>query len=80
MLTILQCSDAWAAFLGFTWLGLAQTVEWITGDQKAYYASLGCPEQSITVEQTVNMTLVGPLPQGDQQHQWTGAEFRRVVT
>jgi hypothetical protein len=28
------------------------------------------------VEQCHGLTLVGALPQGDQLHTWTGAEFR----
>lgn len=80
VLTVLQCSDAWAGFLGFTSNGIAQAVEWIDGPTSTWYQSLGCPVQSITVAQCSGMTLMGALPQGDQQHAWTGAEFRRVLT
>lgn len=79
VLTILQCTDAYAAFLGFTWHGLAQTVEWLTNDGLHLYESLGCPTQAITVEQCSGMTLMGPLPEGDRRT-WTGAEFRRVIS
>jgi hypothetical protein len=79
VLTILQCTDAWAGFLGFTSKGVAQTVEWVDGDTAAYYKTLGCPVQNITVDQCSGMSLMGPLPQGDQLHEWTGREFRRVL-
>ena len=81
VLTIFQCSDAWAGFLGFAWNGVGQTVEWVDGPTAAFYRDdLGCPVQSITVAQCSGFTLLGALPQGDQQHDWSGAEFRRVIT
>jgi hypothetical protein len=80
VLSILQCSDAWAGFLGFTWNGIAQTVEWVDGDTAAWYKSLGCPVQDITVAQCSGMTLMGSLPQGDGAYNWTGDEFRRVIS
>jgi hypothetical protein len=79
VLTIFQCSDAWAGFLGFAWNGIGQTVEWVNGDTAAWYRSLGCPEQTITVEQCSGFTLIGSLPEGDGAHDWTGREFRRVL-
>ena len=79
VLTIFQCSDAWAGFLGFASGGVGQLVEWIDGPTAAYYKSLGAVEQSITVAQCSGMSLMGGLPQGDGAHTWTGAEFRRVI-
>ena len=80
MLTLFQCTDAWGCFLGFSVNGVGQLVEWTDGATKALYLSLGAVEQAITVEQCAGFTLFGPLPQGDQLHTWTGAEFRRVIT
>jgi hypothetical protein len=80
MLTIFQCTDAWGSFLGFSVGGVGQLVEWTDGPTKALYLSLGAVEQPITVEQCSGFTLMGPLPQGDQLHHWTGAEFRRIIT
>jgi N-acetylmuramoyl-L-alanine amidase-like protein len=80
VLTLFQCSDAWACFLGFASNGIGQIVEWTDGATKAYYQSLGVPEQSITVQQCNGFTLVGSTPQGDGAHNWTGAEFRRIIT
>jgi len=80
VLTIFQCSDAWAGFFGLSVGGVGQIVEWVDGPTAAYYKGLGAVEQSITVEQCAGFTLVGGLPQGDGAHNWTGGEFRRVLT
>jgi hypothetical protein len=80
MLTLFQCTDAWGCFLGFSVGGVGQLVEWTDGATKALYESLGAQVQAITVEQCSGFTLMGPLPQGDQLHTWTGGEFRRVLT
>jgi hypothetical protein len=80
MLTLFQCTDAWGCFLGFSVGGVGQLVEWTDGATKALYESLGAQVQAITVEQCSGFTLMGPLPQGDQLHTWTGAEFRRLIT
>lgn len=79
VLTIFQCSDAWAGFLGFSSGGVGQLVEWVDGPTAAYYKGLGAVEQAITVAQCSGLSLMGPLPVGDQAHEWTGAEFRRLV-
>jgi hypothetical protein len=76
MLTLFQCTDAWGCFLGFSDRGIGQFVEWTPGPVKAEYEALQVPVQAITVEQCHGLTLVGALPQGDQLHTWTGAEFR----
>jgi hypothetical protein len=80
MLTLFQCTDAWGCFLGFSVGGVGQLVEWTDGAAKAYYEQLGAVVQAITVDQCSGFTLMGPLPQGDQLHTWTGAEFRRIIT
>lgn len=80
VLTVFQCSDAWAGFLGFASAGVGQLVEWVDGPTAAYYRDdLGCPVQPVTVAQCSGFSLMGPLPQGDQLHAWTGLEFRRLV-
>jgi hypothetical protein len=81
ILTILECdgTEAFASFLGFTWHGLGQTVEWLDNPTYHLYVGLGCPIQKIGLSQCSGLTLMGPLPQGDKR-EWSGAEFRRVIT
>lgn len=74
--TILQCSDAYAAFLANVSNGVAHEVEWLEAARVPYFSSL--PKQTITVAQLKPCTLIGPLPTGDEVT-WTADNFWRVV-
>jgi peptidoglycan hydrolase-like protein with peptidoglycan-binding domain len=88
-ITLFRPPDCAAQFFGMTSpTGAALWVEW-TGDggdlkvQNRIRAHLdaGCRVDNTTqVSGFINCTLIGPLPQGDNRHVWTGAEFARVVT
>lgn len=75
---VVQCTDAFAAFEGeLSQQGILTFVRWIDGPRKATLlgAPFNCQQLDRSVAQLSGMTLVGPLPTGDGQHSWTGAEF-----
>jgi N-acetylmuramoyl-L-alanine amidase len=75
-LTLMQCTDADAAFLAYTVGGVAAQVEW--ADRATFDAYAGLVDhQDITRAQVANCTLLGPLPEGDSRHHWGPGDFRR---
>jgi hypothetical protein len=77
MPTILQCTDAWAAFL--TDSMPAFEVNWVGGpDRKNAYVNLGVPVVNVTVEQLRQCVLIGRMPTGDMRV-WSSADFFDVV-
>ena len=80
MLTIFTVDGAGAAFLGFTWDGLGQQVEWLDTQAKLdTYRAHHCPELRIGLADCRNLYLLGPVPSGDHKHQWARADFRGVI-
>src|SRR5215207_4501836 len=79
VLTILQCSDADAAFLAYTANGVAAQIEWADPDTFQRFKAAGVGAQSVSREQLRNCTLLGPLPVGDQRFTWTSQSFRRHI-
>jgi hypothetical protein len=59
---------------------LGHSVSWVRNEgEYAQYERLGAPKHELNLEDLAGLYLVGPLPQGDHFHTWTGAEFRGVV-
>jgi N-acetylmuramoyl-L-alanine amidase-like protein len=77
-----QPSDADARFIGYRDSALKAflSVQWATVDLVNRWTPLNPPTQDGTVAQLASMMLLGPLPQGDSRHHWTGDEFAAVVT
>lgn len=74
---ILQCTDAWAAFLSPTWP--AYELNWVGGpERKNAYTALGVPVMNVTVEQLKYCVLVGKMPVGDMRT-WSAADFWDVI-
>jgi hypothetical protein len=80
VLTVFQCTDADAAFVGLTTPGKPPPIiEWLSGGLFAWYRDMGCPVVNFSIGECINSTLIGWPPQGDSRHTWTGAEFRRCI-
>jgi hypothetical protein len=80
-ITVFQCTDADAAFVGASAEGVAVHVSWADASMAARYRAVPTVAgQDVTVAQLQSMILVGPLPQGDGRHAWDGSEFAAVVT
>lgn len=91
MVTVFHLIDSKAQFIGLSVLNsngehVAVMVEW-TGpgsdpkvqDRMAkHYAAGAVDVQGATIEGFSTTTLVGPLPVGDELHNWNGEEFFRV--
>ena len=79
-LTIFTVDGAGAAFLGFTWDGLGQQVEWLDTQAKLdTYRRHNCPELRIALGDCRNLYLLGPIPTGDHAHAWVPSDFRGVI-
>lgn len=80
VLTIFTIREAGAAFLGFTWHGLGQQIEWLDTQAKLdTYRAQHCAELTIGLGDCRNLYLLGPVPSGDHKHNWSAADFRGVV-
>lgn len=79
MLSILQCSDADAAFLAYTVKGVAAQVEWADRDTYDRFSTAGVGVQTVSRAQLRGCTLLGPLPAEDTKHDWQPEDFRRHV-
>jgi hypothetical protein len=59
--------------------------EWVDGRDPAQllrlqaYRDCGAPVYSLSVHELANTTLLGPVPLGDDRHQWTGEEFGNLI-
>jgi hypothetical protein len=79
-LTIFTVDGAGAAFLGFTWNGLGQQVEWLDTQAKLdTYRAQRCPELRIGLADCRNLYLLGAVPVGDHSHAWAPSDFRGVI-
>ena len=69
-----------AKFVGFLdENGLGHTVSWVKTQPKYdQYGTLKAPERELGLADLAGLWLVGPLPEGDTLHDWTGAEFNAV--
>jgi hypothetical protein len=60
-------------------------VEWVDGRDPAQllrlqaYRDCGAPVHSLSVHELGNTTLLGPVPLGDDRHNWTGEEFGNLI-
>jgi hypothetical protein len=77
MPTILQCSDAYAAFISPSNGTVHCDVSWLTASELQVFATTGLPVQMVTVEQLKHCLLHGPMPVGDKV-EWSEANFRAV--
>jgi hypothetical protein len=83
LLTRYQCTDADAAFFGFTTARHVPTmVEWADGETDAQYASLYDVREDVPASAMRGVTFVGDLDAlnaADTRKDWTAADFRQVV-
>jgi hypothetical protein len=76
-----------AQFIGTcTANGVATILEWSGSgdDDKAvarmeHHRAAGAHEFPVTLAGLADCTLLGPVPTGDMDHEWTGGEFFRVI-
>jgi len=80
--TVFKPFDCAAQFVGQTDKnGVATTVWWCDKQRADAHIAAGAREDaSLSLGGFQNVVLLGPLPTGDDKHQWTGAEFFRVVS
>jgi hypothetical protein len=80
--TLFRPANCRAQFIGQTDKhGNTPTLVWVDGQRANAYLANGClTDDRKDFSGFVNCVLLGPLPTGDDMHQWTGAEFFRVVT
>jgi hypothetical protein len=81
VITLFQCVDADAAFVGASANGVGVHVSWVTGEMAARYRAVpSVVQQAISIGQLQPMVLLGPIPSGDTRHAWSGDEFAAVVS
>lgn len=80
-LTLFPCSDADAVFVGMFDGEQVHTVTHCTWEDVEHYKADGVPIFGTSIGGFKWVTLLGDLPAmgSDSRHEWTGAEFRRVV-
>jgi hypothetical protein len=79
--SIMQCTDADAAFVGVTSDEVGVHISWADASMAARYRAIPTvKQQDVSVDQLQSMVLLGRLPENDSRHHWTGSEFADVVT
>lgn len=89
MVIEVRINGANAAFLGIE--GGPPTrgilwMEWVNGANPKQlarleaYRKLGVPFRTINIEDLMGVGLLGPVPHGDDKHDWTGNEFGSLIT
>jgi hypothetical protein len=81
-LTLFPCADADAVFVGMFDGRQVHTVTHCTWQDVEHYKADGVPIFETSVGGFRWVTLLGdlPAPGSDSRHEWTGGEFRRVVS
>lgn len=79
---LLQPFDCDAQFLGMADRnGVCLEVVWADGPRADAHLAAGATiDNGLSFGGLTNCVLLGPLPTGDTRHEWTGAEFFRVVS
>lgn len=80
--TVFIPTDCAAQFVGQTDRNKVATIVWWADKARtdAHIAAGAEVDDKLSLGGFTNCVLVGPLPTGDDRHEWTGAEFFRVVT
>ena len=81
MLNLISVKGANAKFVGLIdSKGLGHTISWVTSEAKyKQYENLKAEKRTLNMEDMAGLWLIGPLPEGDALHKWTGAEFNAVT-